>query len=78
MACNCAVVVARPPQKLYPNTVEDLVTKSWARCLLVESAGFSTQDFREFNNAAELLLLEPQHTDVEVANPSYALTLEDP
>ena len=28
------------------------------------------QDFCKFNNTEELLLQEPQHTDVEMANPA--------
>ena len=36
------------------------------------------QDFREVNNAVELLLLESQHADVEVTKPANALALENP
>ena len=36
------------------------------------------QDFRELNNAAESLLLEPQHADVEATDPAEVLTLENP
>ena len=36
------------------------------------------QAFREFKHAVELLLLEPQHADVEVTDLAKTLPLENP